>query len=476
MISLTRFSVLSFRFFFVLITTVFVIGCRYESIEETSGTASGSANSALNSIDESDNASGIQDNQTLPDIPYCDGPCTCDEAFKPFNDTGVTGSAYDYTSNASICDFSSNQIQDCQVGRDSDNAVSKSGSGAAAFDFSKVNAVGELIHINESDWACVLDNHTGLMWEVKRANGGNDPQDATRTFSWYSDDHLAYSTPGNAFCNASLQCDSQAYVDYINEKFLCGYNNWRLPNKLELQDLVNYGHAQPAIDDSFFPNTQNEFYWTSSIDTDDLKSIWAVDFNYGRVAGSSSDGSRHIRLVRDHSRAPSNEPVLMENESDINYRNIVAPIQRCNSDAESSAPNIRFKRDPDGSLFDTYTGLIWKRCIAGTSGELCEEGEGISMAWFDALNYASAENDVSLNATPWRLPSIKELQGLIETQCEEPALNPFAFPNVPMNHIWSNTPHPKESNKSYYIQYQNSIIFYGDRTEENFVHLVRSCN
>jgi hypothetical protein len=99
------------------------------------------------------------------------------------------------------------------------------------------------------------------------------------------------------------------------------------------------------------------------------------------------------------------------------------------------------------------------------------------MSWSKALSYAEQVNndETQVLSSSWRLPNIKELQSTIETQCEEPALNPFVFPNMPLEDVWSATPHTDYIDSSYYVQYQNSIVFFGAREDELLVHLVRDC-
>jgi hypothetical protein len=367
--------------------------------------------------------------------------------------------------------------QDCNYGRDAQITLDKVGAGNAGFDFSKISADGSVLAEDAIEWHCVLDNHTGLMWEVKKHGFSAEIGNKTNTFSWYMDEVADYSTANNGICNLTTSCDTKGYTEAVNSNQMCGYDDWRLPDKKELQDLVDYGSSRPSIDDSFFPQTMLGFYWSSSIDSDDFKSAWQIGFFYGRVAGIPTESPRYIRLVREHQEKDVVMPVAGIPEQNITMRRALAPRQSCNSKAKSSAPITRFKQDDQGNILDSFTGLIWKRCVAGLLGEFCDQGEQLKMSWPQALMYAEQVNNeqTEVLTSSWRLPNIKELQSTIETQCEEPALNPFVFPNVPLEDVWSATPHNYDTNKSYYLQYQNSVIFFSAREVELQVHLVRDC-
>lgn len=414
----------------------------------------------------------------LPTIPLCDGPCTCDDIILKGNDTGVQYSA-DYPSeNLSKCNVAHPLLQDCQTGRDhlaSEDALSKIGFGNASLDYSKISGSGEHLPNDAPLWKCILDNQTGLMWEVKAEINSGSFNAIDQTYSYANSKFPEYSSSNLGECNYFGKCDTEKYIAQINTNKLCGFSDWRLPSKIELQDIVDYSAVQPAIDVSAFPNTKIGNYWTNTIDTDDKNSVWSVNFHFGTVAGGVSSNKYMIRLVRGSSLT-SQLPDSTELELDHKLRNQVAPKQRCNNIVSQTAPNARFKRDIDGHILDTFTGLIWQKCVSGQQGENCSEGEAMLLTWQEALELAKTTSDQSPTDQPaWRLPNIKELQRTIENQCEEPALNPFAFPNVPMTQVWSATPHTKQTDKTYHYQYQNSIIFYGTRTEKHAVHLVRDC-
>ena len=66
----------------------------------------------------------------------------------------------------------------------------------------------------------------------------------------------------------------------------------------------------------------------------------------------------------------------------------------------------------DGTLTDTKTGLMWKRCLEGLSGVNCEEGKVKTYTWGEAVRRFK---DVEYAGyTDWRLPTIKELETLLQ--------------------------------------------------------------
>jgi hypothetical protein len=454
--------------------SIILIACKYEAVE-TSNTDQLIIIEAQENQTESNQE--VANLTVLPALPQCDGTCTCDEVLVKSNDTGTVKSAESLTDNLSYCSFAILLGQDCRYGRDSINLLNKVGAGNAGFDFSKISNTGNVLPQESTQWQCVLDNHTGLMWEVKKDTSIDDIGNKTQLFTWESDDYPDYSAENTGECNVFTTCDTQTYINMVNNNKKCGYNNWRLPNKNQLQGLVDYGSYQPSIDINFFPETGNGFYWTSTIDIDDIGSIWQIGFSSGRVAGSHSGDARYVRLVREHKVSQQVSPIVSSNEQDIIKRNQVAPFQRCNIQAQISSPISRFKQDLQGNILDTHSGLIWKRCMEGLTGEACDEGEQLKTSWLQALLYAEkiSNNETTPLATNWRLPNIKELQSIVETQCEEPALNPFVFPNIPFENVWSSTPHSFYTDSSYYLQYQNSIIFYGSREQQLSLHLVRNC-
>ncbi len=446
-------------------------GCLYEAAETQAETPTDSGG-------EGGGETPAPEPAELPELASCNGPCSCDEMVRPANDTGVTFSGVFPSGNLASCADTTNP-QDCDFGRDRKAALgelSKTGSGAAGFDFVKVSANGDLLDKDATSWQCVLDVTTGLMWEVKAPDDAQGLRASNQTYSWSDNGQPDYTSVNLGECQQE-SCDTQHVIGRTNSAGLCGFNDWRLPTKTELQDLVYYANKQPSIDTDLFPNIKSDIYWTSTLDTDDVGSVWSVNFNFGTVAGGSSRDPHHVLLVRNASVPEQPAAEITEPELDISLRNRLAPLQRCSDVGVVSSPNSRFKRDDAGNVFDSWTGLIWRRCVEGLSGDLCDEGEVALLDWQQAIVLAvdASEAEGLTGENRWRLPSIKELQQTVETHCEEPPLNPFAFPNMPLDQVWSSTPHTGLDGHSYQYQYQNGILFYAARQQRRQLHLVRQC-
>lgn len=220
---------------------------------------------------------------------------------RPLNDTGIIRCvSADDASNDLDCPQSSAPGQDAQFGRDvSDNDDS---DGHAGFSFTKLDDNGNALPASASTWACVQDNVTGLIWEVKTDNGGLHDKD--HSYTWYSSDSTTNggdTGSANGGICAGSYCDTQSYVQAMNSQGLCGVNDWRLPTLRSLISIVDFGRNRPAIDTDYFPNTQSIEYWSASSPVSFSNYAWSVGFNRGFSYDSnfvnSKDSVKAVRLV-----------------------------------------------------------------------------------------------------------------------------------------------------------------------------------
>lgn len=203
--------------------------------------------------------------------------------------------------------------QDCTRGRDV--TANDSHDGAAGFVYRKISDDGKALGAGVKDWDCVLDEITGLLWEVKRPTdnvyGNQGQHDGDDLYTWYNansringgaigDWNSQYNQcVGYVAGQPATYCNIEEYVGRVNRKGLCGFRDWRVPTLPELATLVNFGRISPAIDVAYFPNTRDEFYWSNSPDANLETTAWAVNFQLGYSAPMPRNNSHYVRLVRD---------------------------------------------------------------------------------------------------------------------------------------------------------------------------------
>ena len=130
----------------------------------------------------------------------------------------------------------------------------------------------------------ITDTSTGLVWD-KCSRGqvwdNTTPPGtctgAASTHSWAA--ALAEATVANAASHR-------------------GQAGWRLPNRTELESLVKIDAHSPAIDDTYFPATPSNWYWTSTTHALDPADAWFVNFGNGLPNASYKAGAYRVRLVR----------------------------------------------------------------------------------------------------------------------------------------------------------------------------------
>lgn len=114
----------------------------------------------------------------------------------------------------------------------------------------------------------VTDTDTGLIWQKETAPG---------IYSW------------------------EQALEYCESLSLAGYDDWRLPNRNELQSIVDYSQCTPCIDTAFFLNTVSSPYWTSTsyANLDYYHAAWDVAFSGGEVNLSDKEDDDYVRCVRE---------------------------------------------------------------------------------------------------------------------------------------------------------------------------------
>jgi hypothetical protein len=136
----------------------------------------------------------------------------------------------------------------------------------------------------------------------------------------------------------------------------------------------------------------------------------------------------------------------------------------------------------NGTVTDTKTGLMWKRCSEGLEGVNCEKGRvkrytDEALQRFNNVQYAGY--------TDWRLPTVDELKTLVycskgkdkEGDCnngsEAPTINQQAFPNTREWAYWYRSPDANNSGFVWIVHFVSGYSNFNLGHNSYAVRLVR---
>lgn len=197
----------------------------------------------------------------------------------------------------------------------------------------------------------VTDNNTGLIWQ--------EQDDGTQR-TW--DEAVSY-------------CSSFG-------------TDWRLPSGRELLSIVDYSRYSPAINTTYFPNTQPNWYWSSTESAQYPEAAaWWLNFDRGNL---------YIYY-----------PNKQWNKA----------YARC---VKGQQFPLSFHDNGDGTVLDNNTGLMWQKQSASRPCFPYYEN-----CWQTALDYCSGLSIGTISG--WRLPNIKELASIFDASRYAPASDTNVF-------------------------------------------------
>ncbi len=91
------------------------------------------------------------------------------------------------------------------------------------------------------------------------------------------------------------------YVVKLNSEHYLGHDDWRMPNFIEIESLVNRAQSSTAkwLDSQGFTNVQSaDYFWSSTTNLNDTSKAWAVDMSYDTVHYFDKANSHFIWPVR----------------------------------------------------------------------------------------------------------------------------------------------------------------------------------
>jgi PKD repeat protein len=169
------------------------------------------------------------------------------------NDTGITASqCYQAGSDVLISCTSTaavglNNAQDGMLGRDI--SVNDPQDGRLGFSFRKLGTSGQLLDDSATEWSCIKDNVTGLIWEVKTNDGGL--RDFRNQYTNYDSTTAKQLNGGLVPTPSDLAAatNSIGFQNAVNAIGFCGASDWRIPTLDELRTIADF---QQAVDPTWF--------------------------------------------------------------------------------------------------------------------------------------------------------------------------------------------------------------------------------
>lgn len=133
----------------------------------------------------------------------------------------------------------------------------------------------------------------------------------------------------------------------------------------------------------------------------------------------------------------------------------------CSGDTE------RFRIDTNNNtVVDATTGLTWKRCVEGQTGNDCS-GNPTPYAWSEAQEAAEQSDG-------WRVPTIQELESLADESLSNPSIDSDAFPNTPDFIHWSSSPDDMgNEDNAMSMGFDDATVYYSNKQGRYYLRMVR---
>jgi YD repeat-containing protein len=273
----------------------------------------------------------------------------------------------------------------------------------------------------------------GISWPAPRFTNpdgtvpisGDAVSDQLTGLMWTKDGRA----PGPAECSPGVSKTWSAALSYIsclNTSNYLGYDDWRMPNVIELESLGHGGEADIAawLNSQGFSNVQAGLYWSSTTKIGGTTNARSVNLQGGSVPVSVKTTAQDVWPVRETTLPPAQlwrtgQTTSYGTRDDGNLRQgAIWPV-----------PRFRYGTGGESEcMIDMLTGLMWPRSPDTTK-----------RTWQGALDYVRTLD--LCGHTDWRLSNRKELLSLINFGQSNPAswLNSGYFTGVQGDKYWSST-------------------------------------
>lgn len=301
------------------------------------------------------------------------------------------------------------------------------------------------------------DTLTGVAWPKPRFadNGDQTATDKLTGLVWTGD-----ADPAGGYKTWQQALD---YIKTLNSRKHLGHDDWRLPNIIELESLVN---KQPNLatwlNSQGFSNVRMDYYWTSTTYASYTSHAWSLGMSSGIVAGHSKTDRGYVWPVR---KGKGGVLTLPRTGQTICYDNsgTLVGCAGTGQDGElhegAAWPTPRFTDNADDTMTDRLTGLVWSKEGKTPGPGAC--GPGMHKTGHGALDYIKCLNASSyLGRNDWRLPNRNELSSLVNHGQSNSAawLKTLGFSNVQAHSYWSSSTYSYNTWNSWSVNMHDGAV------------------
>lgn len=242
---------------------------------------------------------------------------------------------------------------------------------------------GQKMAFKKNNNGTVTDLNTRLMWQEIPSSEG---------FNWE---------------------DANEYCENLE---LGGYNDWRMPTAKELYSISDFSSGWPYLDTNYFSLVNNDYvdkseqYWSSNkyvgyTEEGHYNAAFGVNHATGHIkayAAAAPDGKEgHQGPPPSHQAPPGQKLSEGKQPPHQEDKPIGNPMLKHVRAVRGNTYGINDFIDNNKTITDKATGLMWAKN---------DNGKGLD--WENALAYA--ENSELAGYSDWRLPNVKELQGIVD--------------------------------------------------------------
>jgi len=335
--------------------------------------------------------------------------------------------------------------------------------------FSKVSLDGTVLSpedqarpANTSDWSCVTDNSSELMWQAPQSNG---PYAFDATYYW-GDRVINNRDYNESSCTLDGNCNTDNLVAEANKQQLCGRSDWRLATRAEWQTLLDKklfdeDSKQSPINNFYFPyvdSNYDEAYWTNSFtiypnghDTSPADNDWegsnalvgdahvmwmGEDFDFENMPPRSTNEPHFTMLVNGTVIPDKKDNDVPPLTTTLSPQDVAKDID------ENSTWTSRFvKHGSLGQVLATQEATTWgctsdqayKSALPNTQILWQRINKNAPLKTYaEAVKYVDQVNQItSCGQTNWRLPTENELKSLLVNTPE------WGYPSLRASYVTS---------------------------------------